>query len=82
MRIELPKTEYPFIRLIINYSGGEFDTTVSGSDSEAIIDLPEGLTEDEVEVMAIFCDADMKEPEEVWTKMLKTAPNWDKQLDD
>jgi hypothetical protein len=76
MRVKLPKTEYPFLRLVVvcPYPGEEFDLIVSSSDTEAIIELPEGTPEDEVEVMAIFCDADMNEPPDVWTQVLKRAP--------
>lgn len=76
MRIELPETDYPFLRLVVvcPYPEEEFDITVSSSDKEAIIELPEDIPEDEVEVMAIFLDADKKEPSDVWTQVLKRAP--------
>jgi hypothetical protein len=66
MKIQLPQSHNPLIRLNISAPGGEFQMTLSNEHAEADVNLPEYMPEEaEVEVLAMYLDAGNKPVGEV-----------------
>ena len=60
MKIELPKSDMPLIRLEIVCPDGSFQMTFSDLHTEAVFDIPDSVPEDAVEVIAVWLDAGNK----------------------
>ena len=60
MKIELPKSDMPLIRLEIMHPEGSFQMTLGEPHVEASFDIPDDVPEDAVEVIAMWLDAGNK----------------------
>ncbi len=60
MKIQLPKSDWPLIRLEVKCPEGSFTMTFGEPYSEAVFDIPDDMPEDVVEVTAVWLDAGNK----------------------
>ena len=60
MKIQLPKSDMPLIRLEVMCPDGSFQMTFGGEHTEAVFDIPDGVSEDAVEITAVWLDAGNK----------------------
>lgn len=58
IQVEVPRSHHPLTNLRMKHSQGESVTEVDVTAMRFVeIELPEGVTEDEVEIVGEFCDA-------------------------
>src|SRR5579872_2408340 len=74
IRVEVPRSHLPLTSLRAKHSQGESLTTVDvDAMSEVEIELPEGVTPEEVEIVGEFCNARGQRDEGMDLVVVKTA---------